>query len=1005
MTLSEIKVVVDAQPVPCLLIDILQPHNVMFANKAFLNAFNVASKTLTGVAHNELTAQYFEHSAQNAMRLAVETAGKTKLPYTEKLLVALSNNSSMMAVDTYPVYNADGDVLCLAQNFNHYGTEVKDTDNPWRKSFDLFNYSPLPTWAYDTVTLKFLAANQAAQNTFGYTLDEYLNLTIMDMWYGEDADALQQALDEKVREGLPNNQLIRLITRDGRALYTEISSAPLPSWGPNTRIAMANDVTEQIRSAQNAELSNNLERLEKRILELNSQPDTPILEVLNSYTKGIENIFPEMICSVMQVHDDKIYNWATSSLPADYINSIEGTAIAENTGSCGTCAFLKQPVIAGDIATDARWIDYRECALANNLLACWSYPIMDSANEVVATFGLYYSQVRLPEKHEIKIIERAAALLKVIIENRRYAATLKETMQLMTLGQELASFGNWAWDIANNKVTWSDTLYQIYGLDKAGFKATFEGYQELLHPDDRERVYNIISGVLTNKQDVTFEERIIRPNGEVRYLRSWGTLKYDSNGTPLKMIGACLDITESKLVQQDLEALNSRYSDLFQLSPHPMFVYDINTLSYLDVNDAAIEIYGYSKEEFRAMTLYEIRPQEDIPLFKKILNDDIKEGVQHTGLSRHVKRNGEIITVMTRGNSINYDGKAARIAIAIDYTDKLKAEDALKASERRFRALIQEGSDLICITDTEGRCKYVSPNAAFVAGIDADELMGKKIGDYMSAPDAALLADKLAKITEHKRVELPPLTFNNADGETRWLQTVITDLREDTAIDGIVLNSRDVTQRVQQDIVIKEHLERFNSVSKATSDAIWDLNILSGEITWNHGINGIFGHKALKNDYQWWYSHVHPEDIDNVTSIVNRTIINRFSRWTSEYRFQCADGSYKSVLDRGFLVFDDDGCPVRMIGAIQDITERVNYIHAIEKHNAMLQEIAWTQSHVVRAPLARILGLLDLLNSGHCDADSKLMLQYLNISAKELDEVIHKIITKSQPQPTEINPN
>lgn len=130
--------------------------------------------------------------------------------------------------------------------------------------------------------------------------------------------------------------------------------------------------------------------------------------------------------------------------------------------------------------------------------------------------------------------------------------SIQEALFLMKQAQELASFGNWVWDINTNTVSWSDTLFKIYGLSQVQFAATFEGYQKMLHPDDKARVSSIIKSALDTKEDVIFEERIIRPNGEIRYLKSWGCVMTDLDGKPQKMIGACLDITETKLKEQSI---------------------------------------------------------------------------------------------------------------------------------------------------------------------------------------------------------------------------------------------------------------------------------------------------------------------------------------------------------------------------------------------------------------------------------------------------------------------
>ncbi|RFZ84887.1 PAS domain S-box protein [Mucilaginibacter terrenus] len=182
-------------------------------------------------------------------------------------------------------------------------------------------------------------------------------------------------------------------------------------------------------------------------------------------------------------------------------------------------------------------------------------PIMDATGEVA------YIIHTVTEETETIAIKAAQESVQ---------QNLEEASLLMTQGQELANFGNWQWDINQNIVTWSETLYNIYGLNKQTFKATFEGYLDLLHRDDRERVYNLITSVLHTQKDSVFEERIVRPNGEIRYLKSWGKVQTDEQGNPLKMIGACLDITEAKLAEEQLKvqinAIETQHKHLQDIS-------------------------------------------------------------------------------------------------------------------------------------------------------------------------------------------------------------------------------------------------------------------------------------------------------------------------------------------------------------------------------------------------------------------------------------------------------
>lgn len=208
----------------------------------------------------------------------------------------------------------------------------------------------------------------------------------------------------------------------------------------------------------------------------------------------------------------------------------------------------------------------------------------------------------------------------------------------------------------------------------------------------------------------------------------------------------------------------------------------------------------------------------------------------------------------------------------------------------------------------------------------------------------------------------------------------------------------DFTSSLESEKRIRESAERFNIVSKATSDTIWDYTLSTNQIVWNRGIKGIFGHSDVINhttSRDWWHKQIHPEDQQRVLETMHDNLRDKVGRWEDEYRFRCGDGSYRNVLDRYFLVFDEFAVPVRIISAMEDVTKRKAYIRAIEEQNKRFKEIAWIQSHMVRAPLARIMALVDLISNNQSDHDYQEMLGYLSSSAQELDAVIINIADKS----------
>nr|WP_315155969.1 PAS domain-containing protein [uncultured Flavobacterium sp.] len=140
---------------------------------------------------------------------------------------------------------------------------------------------------------------------------------------------------------------------------------------------------------------------------------------------------------------------------------------------------------------------------------------------------------------------------------------------------------------------------------------------------------------------------------------------------------------------------------------------------------------------------------------------------------------------------------------------------------------------------------------------------------------------------------------------------------------------------------IKESNEKYDIVSKATSDTIWDWKIQEDTISWNKGIASIFGYTEdqVGNTSAWWFDKIHPEDSIKMSIKLYSFIEQKSEKWQDQYRFRCADNTYKYVLDRGFLLKDKEGRALRMIGAIQDITKQKQ-----EEQNLKLLETVVTQT-------------------------------------------------------------
>jgi len=169
--------------------------------------------------------------------------------------------------------------------------------------------------------------------------------------------------------------------------------------------------------------------LENKVLELNAASRYTLAQTTNELLMGIEGIFPEMICSVLEVDDEqeKLHNLAAPQLPKAYCDAIENLLVGPNVGSCGTAVFHRRQVIVSDIENDLLWADYAGLAKQFGLKACWSTPVISSkGSKVLAVFGIYYNTVREPNDSELQLIGRTVSILRVLIESKRNEENIME---------------------------------------------------------------------------------------------------------------------------------------------------------------------------------------------------------------------------------------------------------------------------------------------------------------------------------------------------------------------------------------------------------------------------------------------------------------------------------------------------------------------------------------------------------------------------------------------------
>ncbi|MEW6757460.1 MAG: PAS domain S-box protein [Acidobacteriota bacterium] len=247
-----------------------------------------------------------------------------------------------------------------------------------------------------------------------------------------------------------------------------------------------------------------------------------------------------------------------------------------------------------------------------------------------------------------------------------------------------------------------------------------------------------------------------------------------------------------KEAEARLKTNEATFRLLFQSHPQPMWVYDRESLAFLEVNDAAVAKYGYGREEFLRMSLRDIRPPEDLPRLEEDVRRE-RSALQVSGPWVHLLKDGRRIEVEIHSHTLTFQGRPAALVVAEDVTDKLAAERALQASERRLRTLMEAAQEGIWAIDAESRTTFVNRAMAEMLGTTVEAMAGSSLFDFTDAEGRA----EAARNVERRRqgiAESHAFTFRRVDGSP--LETFLSTaplFDEGGAFSGAVAMVMDLT--------------------------------------------------------------------------------------------------------------------------------------------------------------------------------------------------------------------
>ncbi len=283
------------------------------------------------------------------------------------------------------------------------------------------------------------------------------------------------------------------------------------------------------------------------------------------------------------------------------------------------------------------------------------------------------------------------------------------------------------------------------------------------------------------------------------------------------------DIGERKQAEAALRNSEERYRQLFESNPHPMWVYDRETLAFLAVNQSAIEHYGYSRDEFLSMTLRDIRPPEEVSALQMNVAQ-VSTGIDHAGIWRHCKKDGTIISVEITSHVLTFLGRQAEVVLAHDVTERQEAEAALRESEQRWQLALRGNNDGIWDWDVQRGTVFYSPRWKSMLGYDETDI-SDRLDEWLARIHPDDVKSVMALAQEHLDQQTPFYISEHRirckDGTYRWILDRGQALWDQQGnVLRLVGSHTDITARKQFEDALQRTNELLEAMSRSQSQFI-----------------------------------------------------------------------------------------------------------------------------------------------------------------------------------------
>ena len=535
---------------------------------------------------------------------------------------------------------------------------------------------------------------------------------------------------------------------------------------------------------------------------------------------------------------------------------------------------------------------------------------------------------------------QARGFIQDITEHMRAEDALRESEAQLGEAQRLARIGSWTWNSETGTVHWSDEHYRLFGIAPVGSAVSHEDFLACIHPDDLNKVVESTDEFRVSGGHGTIEYRIVRPDGETRFMRAWSEIVLDGDTNPRQMRGVVQDITEYRLEAEAKRVAESRLIAI--LDNMPVLVSEKDTSGrYRYVNpELQRNHHQLNHSELVGKTVRDIKP--DIATMIEENDQTVRNtrsAVQFEFTAPHPE--GDRHYLSTKFPLLSARGDVESIvSMDMDITELKRAEQNSRKSEERLRLITDNLPAFVAYVDANGNYQFANNFYEDWFGRRADEIIGLSVEavvgveNFANMRESHLRALSGESVTRSGKFKSPDQRIADVRGQ------YVPDQGPDGTVRGYFVLSQDITEMKRVEEELRKSEGRLNMAQRVGHVGSWDVDVESGKQQWSDECFRILGFEigAKAPSFEKFMERIHPDDRAGFMKARGRALYED-QPFDQEYRFILPGGELRHLNSVGEATLNASGSPARMIGTVQDITERKRAEQALSESEARFRSI------------------------------------------------------------------